>query len=191
MRILLALLLFILPVVSFAQVRKASIVGDELYSIKTKNSQSFLYLHQNDSTKNFDHAKYKIDNHEKISLNLSMEISTFDEMWKSAIDGKELEIKTIQVEKPEKFDDVLKTLAEYYLSLEEKPFLDDYDAIGKMIHQSKAYLPIYEYLHSKGLEVTGIKVERVGIAKAASLNNLGIKGNPIVPVPYLIYLQVN
>ncbi|QCK14289.1 hypothetical protein [Mangrovivirga cuniculi] len=190
MRILLAFILLAFQTLMYGQVQRASLVGDELYSVKRKSSQSFLYLHQNDSTKKFDHAKYKIDASEKDSLNLANEIPTFSLMWETAVESGDLKVKTIQIDKPEKFNDVLKRLANHYLDLDEKPFLDDYEAIGVMIHESRAYAPIYEYLSSKGLVVEGIKVEQVGIARSKSLNNVGISGSPIVPIPYLIYLQI-
>ncbi|MCX2742946.1 hypothetical protein OO013_03655 [Mangrovivirga sp. M17] len=190
MRTLLAFILLAFQTLIYGQVQKASLVGDELFSVKKKSSQSFLYLHQNDSTKEFDHAKYKIDASDKDSLNLANEITTFNLMWESAVKSGNLKVKTIQIDKPEKFNDVLKRLASHYLDLEEKPFLDDYEAIGLMIHESGAYRPIYEYLRSKGLEVEGVKVEQVGIARTKSLNNVGIPGSPIVPIPYLIYLQI-
>lgn len=162
---------------------------DSIYRILTfwKDKDSSIYTS----------VKYSVSDFNKSSTpkKLSKEINTINQLWDIAYDTITFKLQSFNIGYPLLYSDVLKSHIQAFLDSEEwqnhvkqngKKL--DYEIIKRVMLEANIYMPLDDFLNSKGYSISGFETEKHGFVTKENLQKAGYSGSEIIPMPFIVWI---
>lgn len=129
-------------------------------------------------------------------LNLSSELKTLDLLWDAAMDSIKTDLKSISVGYPLLYEDILKNQIDAFVKDSTwRQMASDarnisYPQLRIIMKEKDVYSPFNNWLQEKGYRTANLSTEKHGFVPESDLKRLGYTGGEIVPVPFMVWLEL-
>ncbi|PLX11792.1 MAG: hypothetical protein C0597_14545 [Marinilabiliales bacterium] len=198
-KVILFILSSILSVSVKSQIQISKTNADYSLSIKQDSVYRILSFWKDNDSTIYSSVKYTISDftQNQDEKYLEDEIIVIQKLWDIADDSIQYNLESFNIAYPIQFTDVLKNhISAFLKSKDWQNHVNkngkklDYDIIKKVMLENDIYMPLNEFLKTKGYQVIGFSTEKHGFVTEENLQRAGFNANEIIPMPFIVWVKL-
>ena len=154
----------------------------------------FLTFYKHKDSLTFKYFRFRIPDDTAIPFQSALPV--LKKMWIKAEDSLSIDLKSLSIGYPLEYTDLIRRQIEVFSQskkwnqhLETNGKKADYSLIKDIMFDDNVY-QLDSVINTFGYEMTGISIEKVGFVTPEKLIELGYNENLIIPMPFMVWIDV-